>query len=302
VAIRQTLLPPDDPDLAVSRSVLAGCGRFTGNLDEADRISREALEVLRAHGETDERLLAAIGTRAGILLAKNDFEAAELLYQDLLKRQSELLGPDHLDLCSTLNNLGFLLRMQGRLGEAEESYRAALEILDALVGEAHPHPVQVRLNLVSVLMLQGKASEAVALMRRIVEIRKEMHGPRHWRVGSALVNGLGDLLMDAGLYREAEPAVREGLEIYVDALGPDHRWSAQARGNLGACLLGLGRRAEADGLIQSSLSSFRSPEALSRDDWRTLHDIVKHLDALGETEVAAGFREILETRKAPPGA
>ena len=49
-------------------------------------------------------------------------DEAEALFRRALALKEKLLGADHPDVAVTLNNLGLLLKKQGKLAEAAESY------------------------------------------------------------------------------------------------------------------------------------------------------------------------------------
>ena len=49
-----------------------------------------------------------------------------------------VLGPDHPDVATSLNNLAELHRAQGRYGEAQPLYERALAIYEVVLGAEHP--------------------------------------------------------------------------------------------------------------------------------------------------------------------
>ena len=69
-------------------------------------------------------LNAAASDAAG----SGDFPAAAALLRQLLESQTSLLGPDHPDLATTLNNLALMLERSGDTAEAGRCYRRALAV------------------------------------------------------------------------------------------------------------------------------------------------------------------------------
>ena len=69
-------------------------------------------------------LNAAASNAAG----SGDFPAAAALLRQLLESQTSLLGPDHPNLATTLNNLALMLERSGDTAEAGRCYRRALEV------------------------------------------------------------------------------------------------------------------------------------------------------------------------------
>ena len=161
----------------------------------------------------------------------------------------EALGPDNPDTATSLNNLGVLLRLQGRYyGEAEPLLRRALAIREAALGPGHPDTA-ISLNHLGVLLrAQGRFAEAEPLLRRALAIRevalRSGHPDRVYTL-----NDLAGLLRDQGRYGEAEPLYRRALALREQALGPDHPDTATSLNNLGALLLAQGRFKKAEPLL-----------------------------------------------------
>jgi len=58
-----------------------------------------------------------------------------------------LLGENHPDVATSLNNLAYLYKSQGRYEEAEPLFLQALAIAEQALGENHPNTVTIRENL-----------------------------------------------------------------------------------------------------------------------------------------------------------
>jgi hypothetical protein len=68
---------------------------------------------------------------------------------------------------SSLNNLAFLYRAQGRYGEAEPLYRKALQLSEKVLGPEHPNTLTMQLNFVVLRVNQERLSEALAELGRM---------------------------------------------------------------------------------------------------------------------------------------
>ncbi|NEQ87226.1 MAG: tetratricopeptide repeat protein [Moorea sp. SIO2I5] len=68
--------------------------------------------------------------------------------------RKQLLGENHPDVATSLNNLAGLYYNQGRYSEAEPLYQQALEIAVQQLGENHPNTQTISRNL-SRLLDQG---------------------------------------------------------------------------------------------------------------------------------------------------
>ena len=77
--------------------------------------------------------------------------------------QKKLLGNEHPSVASSLSNLAGLLRDEGKLGEAEGSFREALAIRRKLFGNDSAAVTNSLRHLAMILEKEGKLSEARAL-------------------------------------------------------------------------------------------------------------------------------------------
>jgi hypothetical protein len=86
----------------------------------------------------DELDLDAVMAAAEQAADSGDFAAAERHLQDAARLQEGTLGPAHPDLANTLNNLGVVYERNGRIDEAEASYRRAYAIARETLAPDHP--------------------------------------------------------------------------------------------------------------------------------------------------------------------
>ena len=85
---------------------------------------------------------------------------AEPLYQEALAMRKRLLGDEHPDVATSLNNLALLYNNQGRYGEAEPLYQEALAMWKRLLGDGHPDVASSLNNLGCLYWEQGRYGEA----------------------------------------------------------------------------------------------------------------------------------------------
>jgi tetratricopeptide (TPR) repeat protein len=76
-----------------------------------------------------------------------EYAEAQPLYERSLEIREKVLGPEHPDTASSLNNLAGLLHDQGKYAEAQSLYERALEICENILGPEHPDTEVVRQNL-----------------------------------------------------------------------------------------------------------------------------------------------------------
>ena len=138
-----------------------------------------------------------------------------------LAEQEQALGVDHEETLSTVNDIGFLLREQGKIKEAEVFLRRALEVRERTLGGDHRHTLTSFNNLGVLLKAQGKLTLAEPFYRRAFEGREQTLGrDRHLTLQS--VNNLGMLLQAQGKLGLVEPFYRRALEGRERTIGRDH--------------------------------------------------------------------------------
>ncbi len=83
----------------------------------------------------------------------------------------KVLGPDHLETATAMNNLAILLYEKWELPEAERLYRQVLDFDLRRLGEVHPNTATVTNNLAFVVRDRGQYHEAERLYRSALESR-----------------------------------------------------------------------------------------------------------------------------------
>jgi tetratricopeptide (TPR) repeat protein len=82
-----------------------------------------------------------------------------------------VLGPEHPDTATCLNNLGRLLRDHGDLAAARPLLERALAMREKVLGSEHPETAKSLNNLVSLLQAQGDLAAAGPLLERVRAMR-----------------------------------------------------------------------------------------------------------------------------------
>ena len=153
------------------------------------------------------------------------------LYLQALELWQRLLGQEHPNVASSLNNLANLYNSQGRYAEAEPLYLQALELSQRLLGQQHPHVASSLNSLALLYKSQGRYAEAEPLYLQALELRQRLLGQEHPDVALSL-NNLAYLYYSQGRYAEAEPLYLQALEIAERQLGVNHPNTISIRKNL----------------------------------------------------------------------
>jgi tetratricopeptide (TPR) repeat protein len=150
--------------LAVARNIklAAGAAFLLGQLAETDFNYFAATQHYQLAADLQPANLKYLKAAAELSYAFEEFQETGHLLEQVLKIQEKLLGPEHLDLAQTLNNLGVLRHTQGRQAEAEAFYLWALEIIDAQGNPQDEDAVNLRQNYGAFLQEVGRHQEAEA--------------------------------------------------------------------------------------------------------------------------------------------
>jgi len=81
----------------------------------------------------------------------------------------KLCGNEHPDVAIVLAHLAVLLQQKGRLTEAEQLNREALEMWRKSLGDGHPYIPRLKSILADVLEQEGKQAEAEKLRHEVAE-------------------------------------------------------------------------------------------------------------------------------------
>jgi tetratricopeptide (TPR) repeat protein len=254
LAIDETRLGLDHPDVARDLNNLAELLRATNRLAEAEPLLRRALAIDEVKFGPDHPHVAIhLNNLAQLLQATNRLREAEQQFRRALAIDEVKSGPDHPNVARALSSLAELLRSTNRLTEAEPMMRRALAIAEARFGPKHPE-VAIRLNNLALLLrMTNRLTEAEPLMRRALAIDETCFGPDHSNIAVHL-NNLARLLHATNRLGEAEPLYRRAVAIDEARLGLDHPTVATLLNNLALLLKASGRLAEAEPLYRRALA------------------------------------------------
>ncbi|CAJ1357352.1 unnamed protein product, partial [Effrenium voratum] len=220
------------------------------------------------------------------------FKASERHRQALAGREDQL-GAIHLETLGSAQQLAKVLQDQGRLSEAEDFYRRALQGQEELghvsalsaccdlaqffrsAGKLAKAKSVVE-NLAGQLQNLGKLAEVDELYRRAIQRSEEQLGATHPST-LALVSHLAVLLQEQGKTTEAEFLQRQALRGHEKVLGPSHPETLLAMSHLGQLCALRGNLAEGEKLLGRALSGLE--EQLDASHPHTLR-AVDHMGCL----------------------
>jgi tetratricopeptide (TPR) repeat protein len=242
---------------AVEEALLAELSRCldqAGYLGQLLTLQLHLRAVTDAALEREDKRAANLCGWLGYYLGQmGDYARARPYYERALAIQEKVLGGEHPNTATSLNNLGDLLRAMGDLAGARPYLERALAIREKVLGREHPDTAQSLNNLGSLLQDMGDLAGARPYYERALAINEKVLGGEHPHTARSL-NNLGDLLRAMGDPAGARPYYERALAIHEKVLGREHPDTATSLNNLGALLQATGDLAGARPYLERALA------------------------------------------------
>ena len=136
------------------------------------------------------------------------------------------------ELVSVLDSLTLIYLEQGKIREAEENTKRALNIMEENFGPSHPRTARSRSNLGYFYFNTGEYKESEKQYKSAIAILEKEFGPFDFEIAENLQH-LGELYFEMGRYEEAEQHLLRGFAICEKAERPDLELKASILSNLG---------------------------------------------------------------------
>jgi tetratricopeptide (TPR) repeat protein len=262
-------------------------------LAHVDRLAGMSAEERRRLAEA-----ASLTRQVARLYGQGKAAEAIPLARQLVESRKALLGEQHPDYATDLNNLARLYQLIGDRRKALPLCHQARDIYKKALGEAHPLYALSLNNLAGLYQAMGDSGKALPLYRQALEIRKQTLGEQHPDYAASLTS-LASLYQAMGDYSQALPLCRQALEIRKQVLGEAHPLYALSLNNLAALSKAMGDYGKALPLYQQALQIRKQALGEQHPDYATaLHNLAALYDSMGDYGKALPLcRQALEIRK-----
>jgi eukaryotic-like serine/threonine-protein kinase len=268
---------PESPAYARTLHNLSSALIDSGDLPEAELKLRETLALTRkVLGNNHPDLGLTLNNLAFVLLEEGKFEAAEPFVNETLRLWTKQYGEHHIRVAAADAKAGNLLREKRDFPSSEKYYGRALEVVNNAGGEK-PISAGILEGMARLELDRHHYQRAAADADQALNLRREANGEDP-EIASALTE-LGLAREVAGHAEEAEPPLRQALEMREAKLPADHPAVMAAKIRLGEALIREGKAGEA--------------EALLRDADTTAHHSPVHLLAWQVAEADSALGECL---------
>lgn len=224
---------------------LLGASRI-GNgrgFDSALPSIRRALELSRETFGNGRSTPVLLNSMATLHLQEGKFEEAQRFLDEAIGLRQAAGGPKTFDDAFLQRDVGLICLERGELDCALQNLGGALSTIRALGGKDNAYALNVLIFLARGKGLAGRREDAIQDLDLAGQTVLALGGASAPRFRASIDQSLGIVHMAAGQAKAAEPAFRRALAALNDSA--DGRRKAILRGQLGECLLALGKKDEA---------------------------------------------------------
>ncbi|MEM1169609.1 MAG: tetratricopeptide repeat protein [Cyanobacteria bacterium P01_H01_bin.35] len=217
----------------------------------------------------EEGLARNLNNLAALYYSQGKYDAAELLFKQVIEIDKIALPENHPSLATELNNLALLYESQGKYEAAEPLLKQAIEIYKIALPENHPDFATLLSNLAELYRSQGKYKAAETLFKQAIEIIK-VTLPHNNPDLATFLNNLATLYYSQGRYEAAEPLFKEAVEVFKVTLPPNHPYVAALLSNLAQLYHSQGKYEAAEPLFKQAIEIIKVTLPPNHPDLATL--------------------------------
>jgi serine/threonine protein kinase len=295
---RRRLHGDSQPAVADSLHELASTLSRQNVFAPAERAAREALTLRRTLlGSDNLETIETMKILADVLAGMGNRQA-EPLYQHVLARRRQLLGPEHVGVAQVLRQMGTFHLKSSRAHEAMPWYRNALDMYRRLPGTHIPDIAETTYYLGISHALVSDYLTAESFFLETLDMSVRTLGRDHPQVYHAKAQ-LARVYQRTGEYSQAEVLWYEVLEFYRRSMGEENIATAAVLADLAFLARAKGDCTKANALSQESFSMVQ--RAFPGDHERIIRNLYHraHLLASWGNHAAAEshYREALESHR-----
>jgi tetratricopeptide (TPR) repeat protein len=184
------------------------------------------LGSVRPHAEFLSRVsefgLATLGVWLGLVAsAQGNLPGARKIRERVLEVSRRVLGEEHPDTLTSMNNLSHTLWFQGDLAGARQIQEQVLDVRRRVQGEEHPDTLTSMQSLAMTFWSQGDLPGAREIEEQVLNVRRRVQGEEHPDTLTSMHN-LARTLKDQGDLAGARKIQEEVMDIRRRVLGEDH--------------------------------------------------------------------------------
>jgi eukaryotic-like serine/threonine-protein kinase len=273
--IAQASHSTEPADLAVAQIAVGLHEHQRGNLERSQAMLLEGVSRLRAMPTAHpHELLEAL-----ITLEQQRSFAATLMDFDPLREAGQVarqaFGADSLQAALVQVRLASSMTNRGEYDASEQTFLAAIPVLEARLGKNHGSTLGALNNLGYLYHAQGDLGAAERIHRELLARNLAKHGEWHRAVGDSYQN-LASAIMHQGRFEESLPLHRKAYETFKTVLNDDNYVTAIPLLSIAYAQLQLGDAPAAEAAAREALERLQATSAA-----RHLEGVARCLAGLG---------------------
>lgn len=248
--------------------VVRALTRVFPDVDAIDISAWPLIERLLAHGQSCAELIKGwnlesqeasqlLNLAGRYLHLRGRLRETETLYDKAVTIREKILGPNDLDVATSLHNRAWLYLDQGKYAEAEPLFLRALEIRRSLLGPNHESVANSFRKLGHVYQELGRFTDAERTLRRALEIAENVLGADHLETANFL-SALGGFYLVVRKDAPAASLLQRALLLKEKTYGPSDYRLADNVNDLGISYERQRKVGEAESLYLRALSIYES--------------------------------------------
>ncbi|MGA5003040.1 FxSxx-COOH system tetratricopeptide repeat protein [Streptomyces arboris] len=271
--------------------------RTAGSLGE--ELRQTWLEML---GERDLQYLYLCFHLSNILRTRGRYVEARELDEFTLRRQREVLGPEHPHTYMTTSSLAIDLGLLGDYGRAIELATEAHDGFSQIFHDSHPRTLAAANNLALNLRSIGQYARAREIDQDVYDRRTEVLGAKHPYSLSSAMNLARDL-REVGRYEDSVGLLSRTYESFKETLGRTYPTTLSAAKSLAVSLRRAGRLEDAHRLTVATRARYRAKYTSANPDSLACDlNLAADLFAAGEAvEARDTAQEVVDQYMKVPG-
>jgi tetratricopeptide (TPR) repeat protein len=175
------------------------------------------------------------------------YKGAGELFVQVMQTWKRVLGDEHPDTLTSMNNLALAYKSQGRWKDAEELQVQEVQTRKRVLSDEHPSTLTSMGNLALTYKSQGRWKEAEELQMQVLQTWKRVLGDEHPSTLTSMGN-LAATYKSQGQWKEAEELQVQEMQITKRVLSDEHPDTLTSMGNLASTYRNQGRWKEAEEL------------------------------------------------------
>ncbi len=220
---------------------------------EAERYYQESIELhTTLYGADDIKTSLPLFNYADVLRVRDRHDEALTLLESAYRIAVDELGPYHPWIAPRAVNLGRAYRVSGRIEEAEELFRVAVEQDRFLFGDAHQNVANSLQNLGIFVYQHRDKVEGVQLIEEGLAIEEKALGDDHIYTNQTRTL-LANYYTAAARYDESEALLEHAKPRLHESLDGDHVYLADMYWYFGSLYLGTERPEQAAAALERAV-------------------------------------------------